>query len=362
VTKLAGLTFAFIGSLAAFPRRLAAREVERQGGELLRGITRRTTNIVLGRAWLRKASEREIRAQFDLAAKSGRLVLSENGFLRLLGVMEAQSTSGLSRQAVLDQSKLPEGDFELLCLLDAFEHDREPFSFRDVILARKYAGLIAGGATWHTIARSVRRSGKVASLTALSLQAVDDKTIHAISGNQRSELDGQGILPLRHAEDAEIDRLFEIAAHAEEDGRHLEAAGLYERCAAMDPCDAIAPFNLGNCLHAAGLADKALAAHFTAIKRDSKFVEAWFNAGVIFQEQGNAKSARRYLERAIKLDGNYADPIFNLANLEFETGNLSDARRWWARYLQLDGTSDWARTAARGIQYADLHLNQKTAS
>ena len=60
------------------------------------------------------ASEQEIRTQFDVAAKSGRRVLSENGFLRLLGVMEAQSTSGLSRQAVLDQSKLPHGDFDLL--------------------------------------------------------------------------------------------------------------------------------------------------------------------------------------------------------------------------------------------------------
>ena len=34
---------------------------------------------------------------------------------------------------------------DLLSLFDAFEHDAEPYSFRDLILARKYAALLAGG-------------------------------------------------------------------------------------------------------------------------------------------------------------------------------------------------------------------------
>ncbi len=362
MTALSGKTLGLIASLAAFPRRLAVREVERQGGELLRGVTRRATHIVFGRTLLAKLSEAEIAAQFQDCARSGRPLLSENGFLRLLGVLEPQSTSGLTRQSILEQSKLTSRDFELLCLFDAFEHDSEPFSFRDVILARKYATLLAGGTTWHTIAKSVRRSDKIASLTALSLQADRNDGIYAVSGDGMRELDGQGILPLDRAQDAELDRLFELAASAEEDGRHLEAAEYFERCTAMDPRDAIAPFNLGNCLHAAGLADKALAAHFRAIKRDTRFVEAWFNAAVILREQGNTESARRHFQKAISLDASYADAVFNLANLEFEASNLADARRWWTRYLELDSTSDWARTAARGVQYADLHLNQKTAS
>ena len=37
---------------------------------------------------------------------------------------------------------------------------------------------------------------------------------------------------------------------------------------------------------------------------------------------------------------------------------LADARRWWTRYLELDQTSDWARTAARGIAFADMKLNK----
>ena len=72
---------------------------------------------------------------------------------------------------MLEQSGLAEREFGLLALFDGFERDVEPFSFRDLILARKYAGLIAGGAGWGAIVRSVHRFGPAVSLTAKALQA-----------------------------------------------------------------------------------------------------------------------------------------------------------------------------------------------
>ena len=50
-----GAVFGTIGALAAFPLRLAAREVERQHGQLRRGVTRRTTHVVFGRPFPAKA-------------------------------------------------------------------------------------------------------------------------------------------------------------------------------------------------------------------------------------------------------------------------------------------------------------------
>ena len=44
-----GAVFGTIGALAAFPLRLAAREVERRHGQLRRGVTRRTSHVVFGR-------------------------------------------------------------------------------------------------------------------------------------------------------------------------------------------------------------------------------------------------------------------------------------------------------------------------
>jgi tetratricopeptide (TPR) repeat protein len=358
-----GKTFALIGALAAFPRRLAAREVERQGGELRHGVTRHTSHIVFGRTLLDKTSEAKLEARFDMAVGAGRMLLSENGFLGQLGLFPRPlQTGGLTRLALIDQSKISSRTFDLLSLFDAFESNCEPFAFRDLILARKYAGLLAGGASWSAIARSVHRSGTIASLTALSLHPEGKDTIYARLGEHLAELDGQALLPLDRPEDAELEDIFRLAEEAEEEGRPGDAALLYKRYLAADPTDSVATFNRANCLRAAGEVEEAAGTYMRAIKLDPTFVEAWFNLADLLSVEGKAHSAKRHLAKAVALDPSYADAMFNLAKLEYETGNLAEARRWWQAYLQLDATSEWARTAAKGIQYADLHLKERTAS
>jgi tetratricopeptide (TPR) repeat protein len=262
---------------------------------------------------------------------------------------------------LVEQSKLSGRDFALLALFDAFEHDAEPFSFRDLILAKKYAGLIASGANWISIAKSVRQSGSVASLTALSLHADRGDAIYARLPEGISELNGQVLLPLDRVAEEDLDELFAEAEEAEEEGRHTQAADLYRRCIAVDPADATSFFNRGNCLAAAGHMDDAKLSYLEALKRDPQFVEAWFNLADLASKQGDPGAARRCLERAIALDGDYADAVFNLASLEYEAGNLAEARKWWSRYVELDGASEWARRAKRGIQLVDLEQARKSA-
>ncbi|TRC77402.1 tetratricopeptide repeat protein [Mesorhizobium sp. WSM4307] len=360
-----GAVFGTIGALAAFPLRLAAREVERQHGQLRRGITRRTTHVVFGRtllakAGLTKSGDAGIERRVAAERAAGRTLISENGFLRLLGLMKAPEASSLSRQSLIEQSRLSGADLDLLSLFDAFEHDCEPYSFRDLILARKYAGLVAGGATWGAIARSVHRSGPVASLTAKSLNVGSQHgrpdAIYLEGG--QSELDGQLLFDLGAAAqgDDTLEDLFAEAEAAEEGGDHDGAAVLYQRCLAIDPSDAIAAFNRANCLRAGGHAADAAHDYARAIKLDPAFVEAWFNLAGLMSEQGRDASARRHLHKAIALDRSYADPVFNLARLEFDAGNLPEARRLWVRYLELDAESEWAGVAARGVQFVDMQL------
>ncbi len=356
-----GKTFGIVGALAAFPRRLAAREVERQHGRLRRGVTRRTSHVVFGRTLLKRASEAAIEARFDEESNAARCLLSENGFLRLLSLLNAPEASTMTRQSLLDQARLSSRTFTLLSLFDAFEHDAEPYSFRDLILAKKYAGLLSSGATWSAIARSIHRSGPIASLTALSLHAEGGDEIYARLGKGLGELDGQMLLPLDQADDAELEDLFAAAESAEEAKRYTEAAALYQRCLALDPVDSVAAFNRANCLGAAGKADEAAHSYTLALKLDPGFVEAWFNFAGLMNARGQVDAARRHLQRAITLDDGYADPVYNLATLEYDAGNLREARRWWARYLELDDHSKWARIAVRGIQYVDLQLAQRTA-
>ncbi|MER8726064.1 tetratricopeptide repeat protein [Mesorhizobium sp. M1027] len=363
MTALAGTVFGIVGALAAFPLRLAAREVERRHGQLRRGVTRRTTHVVLGRMLLARAGDTEIERRVVTERAAGRKLVSENGFLRLLELMKAPEASALSRQSLIDQSRLTGADLDLLSLFDAFEHDCEPYSFRDLILARKYAGLVAGGASWGAIARSVHRSGPVASLTAKSL-AVGSQHGRAdaiyLEGGQ-SELDGQLLFDLGTRDDDTLEELFADAEAAEEAEDHEQAAALYQRCLAIDPSDAIAAFNRANCLRAAGHAAEAAHDYARAIKCDPGFVEAWFNLAGLMSEEGRVASARRHLLKAIALDPNYADAVFNLARLEFDAGNFAEARRRWVRYLELDANSEWARMAAKGIQFVDLQLARLSA-
>lgn len=351
-----GATFGILGTLSAFPRRLAAREVARQGGVLRGAAARNLTHIVFGRSLLDRLSAEELEARADKARATGAVLLSENGFRRELGLIRRAQDASVSRGSLIEQSKLSGRVIDMLSLFDAFEQDSEPYAFRDVILARKYAKLVVSGTSWADIARSVHRAGKVASLTAWVLHG-EGREIYRKDGDQLSELDGQGLLPFEADEGFDADELFAAAEAAEQNGDAAEAAELYQRYLALVPGDPVAAFNRANALRAAGNFDEAAAAYALAIKLDPGFAEAWFNCGSLLRETGKPEPARVHFVRAMELDPNYADPVYNLAALEYDAGQLAEARRHWVRYLELDSTSDWARKATRGIQLIDMTLN-----
>jgi tetratricopeptide (TPR) repeat protein len=351
--------FGMVGALSAFPRRLAAREVERHRGVLRRGITRKTTHVVFGRALLDRAEPSRVEAQYDAALAVGQTILSENAFLRLLDLAQPPQVADIPATALLAQSQLLPRDLALLSLFDAFEHAGEPYSFRDVILAKKYAGLIAGGATWQSIARSIHRTSPVTSLTAMSLRVEGTGTIHAQHGERAVELDGQHRLALDTPDDTAIEEFFEAAETAEAEKRYADAALLYGRCLALDPGDAVAAYNRANCLRELGEIDEAAHGYAHALKLDPKFIEAWFNYAGVLKDRDQLAAARTHLAKAVALDPNYADAVYNMAALEYEVGDLAEARDWWSRYLGLDTKSDWARLATHGIRYADAKLGKR---
>ncbi len=345
---LAGRTFGIVGALDAFPRRLAAREVERLGGRLRRGVGRRTTDVVIGRRWLATGAAAMIEARVALERAAGRRVIGEGGFRRLIGVARAAPTAGIDRATLVERSGLDGEAVDMLALADAFETAEEPFSFRDLILAKKYAGLVGGGADWLAIARSVHRFGEAGPLTAKALHAEGGR-VWLRGSEGLSDIDGQLSLDLGPGPD--LDALFEAAETAEAAGEFEAAARLYGRCLDADPGDAVAAFNRGNCLRALGRHAPAAQDFVRAAKRDPGFVEAWFNLAGLMAETGHGAAARRHYARAIAVDPAYGDAVYNLATLEFEAGNLAEARRWWERYLELDPDSEWARTAERGVRY-----------
>lgn len=354
--RAGGESYGVVGALKAFPLRLAAKRVAGLGGRVHRSITRGTTTAVFGRGLLSRQPEAEIEARVQAARAAELHLLSENGFLRALGTLPKLPPATIGRQSLLEQSRLDGGTLDLLALFDAFEHHAEPYSFRDVILARKYAGLVAGGASWGAIARSVHQIGPVGSLTALTLDRAATKIVSRDS-HSLAELDGQRLLPLPDGED-EAEDYFGLAEAAEAAGLHAEAATLYGHCSAIDSTDATSAFNLGNCLRKLDDLGGAALAYATALKRDPLFVEAWFNHGGVLRDMGRIEAARTHLQKAVEIDADYADAVYNLAALAYDAGDLAAARSGWLRYLELDADSDWARRARAGVGLANRLLHR----
>jgi tetratricopeptide (TPR) repeat protein len=356
--QLKGATVGIVGALAAFPRRLAEREVTRLGARLRRGLTRQTKLLVFGRRALSMLTDEAIEKRFDAAEKARVKMVSENGFRRLLGLIDAPAgNADMSRTSFAIQTDLELRMLDLLTLFDAFEHDGEPFSFRDTIIGRKYQRLLAAGTAWGAIVRSVHRSGNVTSLTAASLESEGSRVVMR-SGERVAELDGQHRLPLGEDE-SDADAVFEAAVEAEQGGDFRLAARLYAQCLALDPSDSVSAYNLGNAYKEAGDIHDARSAYMKAIKLDPNLVEAWFNYGSMLSEHGETEAARLHLGRAIEIDADYADPIYNLAALEYDAGRLGEARRWWMRYVELDPDSEWGKRAQRGIAYANMALGAR---
>lgn len=356
--QLKGATIGIVGALAAFPRRLAEREVTRLGARLRRGLTRQTKLLVFGRRALTMLTDEAIEKRFDAAAKAKVKMVSEAGFRQLLGLSDAAATNAdMARAAFAAQTELDARALDLLTLFDAFESHGEPYSFRDTIVGRKYARLLANGATWGTIVRSLDRTGNVTSLTAVTLHSEGSRVMMR-TGEHFADLDGQHQLPLGE-DDRDADALFEAAVEAELEGDFRTAARLYTQCLSLDPSDSISAYNLGNTHREAGDIDDARSAYMKAIKLDPNLVEAWFNFGSMLSEHGETEPARLHLGRAIEIDPTFADPIYNLAALEYDAGRLEQARGWWMRYVELDPESEWGKRAQRGIAYANMTLGAR---
>jgi Tetratricopeptide repeat len=250
MTPLTGRTVGLVGSLAAFPSRLAQREVARQGGLLRCGAQRGTTIVVFGLKGLERLGPARLAEELASVRRAHRRPMSEAGFLRSLGLLPVVPMGAHSRGELLVRTGLPAGDFDMLALFDAFMCDAEPFSFRDLVLGRMYARLIADGADWPTIVRAVHRVPELGSLTVLSLDLEARSIIERRLG-WTGELCGQGRLELDRVA-ADADALFEAAEDAEASGDVARAAALYNRCLSANPSDAVAAFNRANCLRQLG--------------------------------------------------------------------------------------------------------------
>lgn len=362
-----GKTVAIIGRLAAVPRKLAADEVERQGGVVRRDLTRNTDVVVVGRGAKSLLHGGRLQEKLERADELHAACISENTFLRKLGLLagKAGDPAAMSLDELTARTGLRPEIARLLDLFDLIDCSEGRCSFRDLVTAREVARLLREGVGLDEILDIIGQIGGRPGAgpgehPLASHKLVCDRygKIALRLGEGLAELDGQIRLPLPSAGNPSIDAIFEAAEEAELDGDLATAEELYRRCVSLDRGDPIPPFNLANVLWELGRTRDATMYLQLAVAVDPNFAEAWYNLANLMGLEGRHDLERSYLLRAVSADPEYSDPVYNLAMWHFKANEYAEALGWWQQYLELDPDSEWSSKARQGLVLCRQHLQE----
>ncbi len=358
---LTGETVAFIGRLGAMALWRAAEHVRAAGGHTRRGISRRCRTVVIGHGAHALLARGTFQAKLAIAERAGATCLSENAFLRRLGLLDAvdDGNQSMPLAALLSQTELDGTTGRLLELFDVIEPRDDRYGFLDLIGVREVARLLADGMPLAELLAGVAalRRGEADGhpLAHLRLARSPTGMLALKVGAAFADLDGQLQLPLPEAAGPSIDGLFEAAETAEAICDWPAAEDLYRRCAELDTSDQTAAFNLANVLRERGRTGEARACLRQVVALDPGYAEAWYNLADLTE----GAEAQAHLRRALAVDPDYADAHYNLAYLSYRNDEYTAAAEHWERYLALDPGSAWRKKARDGVTLCRQYLAQE---
>ncbi len=356
---LSGATVAVIGRLDCMPRARIAQEMARRGG----GMTERRSAarwLIVGYGAHHRLADGSLLRVLRTARARGLGCLSEQGFLRALGMSPPPRMSSLGIDEIARHARLDHETILLLTVFDVLEDQDGRYEFRDLVAAREVERLIKEGTPLPRIIAAVialqRRLGDGRVLAQTRLVRLSDGELARQVGEYLAEADGQLRLALDDGGNPSLDRLFDAAAIAEERRLWREAEAVYRHILRISPRRAIAWFNLANVLHAMGRPGEGQTCLRRAVALDPGLVEAWYNLAHSLEATGERDAARLCLERAIAGDAAYADALYSLARSWLRAGHPEKAAPLYERYLSLDKASAWAERARRALQLCRLML------
>src|SRR5215217_7760761 len=289
-----------VGRLHGLTRKRLRDVVDQAGGELLGRPSSRVDLVALAHG----SAQMVLRAAPPLALAKGLdgrvRVISEMTLKRMLRLATPPlgQDRTLDRDDVLRASKLSPEVLDCLAAFDVVEPIDGKFAYRDVLIAREARRLLDREYELAVIveaALALRRSG-VSLSEARLLEAPWGEIVRETCG-ALATLAGQLALPLSH-DCASPDDLFEQAEVSELSGDLAAAEHFYRAAMAVDRADGAIPYNLGNVLDALGRRAEAVLAYYEALQRDPDFAEAWFNLGVIDEEDGHIARAIQHYQAA----------------------------------------------------------------
>ena len=346
---------ALYGRFSAGARERLQREILRQGGVVVRDLTRRSDMFVVGSLATALIDSGSLAGRIKIAKERRVPVMGERTFAGVLSG-EASEAMTLPLATALAPTHLTAEDAGILAAFDLISLDDNNVRFADAGVIRTAGELKEKRRSLADIVRILARARALAPTGRhkVVLTPSGDAALKWESG--LTTLEGQGLLPL--GESASVEDLFEQAELKEAAGDHDEAARLYDMCAYADRGDPIAPFNLGNIRLAEGKHDEAAIAYQRALARDADFVEARYNLALALEASGKQWQAAEELARILGLEPRHQDAVFNLAQILMRTGNLAEAKLFYERYLDLDPPANWAALARKAITYCTAQLGK----
>jgi tetratricopeptide (TPR) repeat protein len=119
------------------------------------------------------------------------------------------------------------------------------------------------------------------------------------------------------------------------EGKAQEASALFLKAATVRPYFADAWFNLGNAYLGAGDAKKAVDAYKRAIRLQREFPSALKNLGVAYEQTGGFDEALDCYTKALQLNKTDSGLYVNLGNVAVKKKEYDQAKQWYSRAVTL---------------------------
>ena len=307
--------------------------------------------LVFGRTLLEQAGEAEIEARFD-AERAGRArcCSARTASCACSACSSRRRRRRLTGQSLLDQSRLDAARFRPAVAVRRLRARR-----RALFLPRPDPG--------QEICRADRRRrqlgrdravgpplrpGRLADRAVAACRAARQTIYARLRRQVCSELDGQLLLALERADDAEARRALRARRGRRGGGALRRGGRALPALPRHRPGDAVAAFNRANCLRAAGRLRRGGARLCPRDQARSGLRRGLVQPRRPAAERGqHRRGAPASAARRSRSTPTMPTPSTIWPRSNIDAGNLAEARRWWVRYLELDQTSDWAQRARR---------------
>ncbi|MDR0869331.1 MAG: tetratricopeptide repeat protein [Planctomycetaceae bacterium] len=333
-------TVYFLGKLAAFNRKDAARFVQRHGGKTVKTFTADVQILVAGEGGGNTDWE-QLNETTQEAFENGTLeIITEHQFLERCGE-RTESTGTLYTPSMLAElSGLPLGVIRQLERRQVFVparyiYELPYFRFDVLSMLNVVRCMLNAGLTMTKIVSILKKTQRSILKTNTGIRVAGNDVLYQTDGGI---VDGRGQYCFSFAAEQEternteplkildsifedtirhddVDALCEAAQTLEEDGDLTGAANCYRAALAAGGADAKINFRLGEVLYRLGDLPAARERCYTAIEIDETLVEARFTLGCILAEQGDDKLAAAAFRGALRFHPDYADARKRLEQL-----------------------------------------------